>query len=66
MESHLKVSHPKLMAAVLMFGSFIGLFAETALNMALTDIMEDYSIIASTGQWLTTGYLLVLAILVPL
>lgn len=66
LESHLKVSHPKLMAAVLMFGSFIGLFAETALNMALTDIMEDYSIIASTGQWLTTGYLLVLAILVPL
>ena len=38
------------MAAVLMFGSFIGLFAETALNMALTDIMEDYSIIASTGR----------------
>lgn len=66
LESHLKVSHPKLMAAVLMFGSFIGLFAETALNMALTDIMEDYSISASTGQWLTTGYLLVLAILVPL
>ena len=66
LESHLKVSHPKLMAAVLMFGSFISLFAETALNMALTDIMEDYSISASTGQWLTTGYLLVLAILVPL
>ena len=54
------------MAAVLMFGSFIGLFGETALNMALIDIMEDFSIKAVTGQWLTTGYLLVLAILVPL
>lgn len=66
MESHLKVKQPKLMAAVLMIGSFIGLFGETALNMALTNIMEDFSISAGSAQWLTTGYLLVLAILVPL
>lgn len=66
MQSHLQVKNPKLMAAVLMFGSFIGLFGETALNMALTNIMEDFSVSAGTGQWLTTGYLLVLAILVPL
>ena len=66
MQSHLQVKNPKLMAAVLMFGAFIGLFGETALNMALIDIMEDFSIDAVTGQWLTTGYLLVLAVLVPL
>lgn len=66
MESHLQVKNPKLMAAVLMIGSFIGLFGETALNMALTNIMEDFSITASSAQWLTTGYLLVLAVLVPL
>lgn len=66
METHLQVKNPKLMAAVLMIGSFIGLFGETALNMALTNIMEDFSVNAATGQWLTTGYLLVLAILVPL
>lgn len=57
MESHLQVKNPKLMAAVLMIGSFIGLFGETALNMALTNIMEDFSISASSAQWLTTGYL---------
>ena len=66
MGSHLEVKNAKLMAAVLMIGSFIGLFGETALNMALTNIMEDFSIGAGTAQWLTTGYLLVLAILVPL
>lgn len=66
MESHLQVKNPKLMAAILMIGSFIGLFGETALNMALTNIMEDFSISASSAQWLTTGYLLVLAVLVPL
>lgn len=66
MESHLQVKKPKMMAAILMIGSFIGLFGETALNMALTDIMKDFSISAVIGQWLTTGYLLVLAVLVPL
>lgn len=66
MSSHIQVKHAKLMAAVLMIGSFIGLFGETALNMALTDIMADYSIKPGLAQWLTTGYLLVLAVLVPL
>ena len=49
-----------------MLGAFIGLFGETALNMALTNVMEQYSITAPTAQWLTTGYLLTLAILVPI
>ena len=66
MQSHLQVKSPKWMAAVLMFGSFIGLFGETALNMALTDVMTDFEVGPGTAQWLTTGYLLVLAILVPL
>lgn len=66
MGAHIEVTNPKLMAAVLMLGSFIGLFGETALNMALTDIMTDLNVSAGTAQWLTTGYLLVLAILVPL
>lgn len=66
MESHLKVRNPKMMAFILMAAAFIGLFSETALNMALTNIMEDYQITTATAQWLTTGYLLVLAIFVPL
>ncbi|PID23293.1 MFS transporter [Sporosarcina sp. P3] len=53
------------MAFTLMFGAFIGLFGETALNMALTNIMADFSINSATAQWLTTGYLLTLGILVP-
>ena len=66
MSSEIKVRSPKFMAAILMLGAFIGLFGETALNMALTNIMEQFSIEASTAQWLTTGYLLTLAILVPI
>ncbi|OCA90222.1 MULTISPECIES: DHA2 family efflux MFS transporter permease subunit [unclassified Bacillus (in: firmicutes)] len=53
------------MMAVLAVAAFIGLFSETALNLALINIMHDFNIEASTAQWLTTGYLLTLGILVP-
>lgn len=66
MQAQKQVRNPKLMAFVLMFGAFIGLFGETAMNMALTEIMADFTVGPSTAQWLTTGYLLVLAVLVPL
>ena len=66
MGTEIQVKSPKFMAAILMLGAFIGLFGETALNMALTNVMEQFSIEASTAQWLTTGYLLTLAILVPI
>lgn len=60
------VKSPKGMAAVLMISTFVGLFGETALNMALTNIMDDFGVSAASAAWLTTGYLLVLAVLVPL
>jgi MFS transporter, DHA2 family, lincomycin resistance protein len=65
MSTYTKVKYPKSMAFILMLGAFIGLFGETALNMALSNIMDQYLIKPPTAQWLTTGYLLVLAILVP-
>lgn len=61
----IEVRNAKAMALVLMLGAFIGLFSETALNMALTNIMEDFSVSEAIAQWLTTGYLLTLGILVP-
>ncbi|MEK4664628.1 MDR family MFS transporter [Priestia sp. FSL H7-0729] len=52
------------MTALLLAG-FIGMFNETALNIALSDLILLFNISASTAQWLTTGYLLTLGILVP-
>ncbi|RLL42693.1 DHA2 family efflux MFS transporter permease subunit [Oceanobacillus piezotolerans] len=66
MNTQMKVKNPKTIAFILMFGAFLGLFGETALNMALTNIMEEFSVSPGIAQWLTTGYLLVLAILVPI
>ncbi|KFN11445.1 MDR family MFS transporter [Paenibacillus macerans] len=54
-----------IVVAFLLSG-FIGLFGETALNVALTDLMQVFNIGSATIQWLTTGYLLTLGILVPL
>lgn len=65
MGSHIQVRHPKTMAFILMLGAFAGLFGETALNMALTNIMDEFAVKPATAQWLTTGYLLALAVLVP-
>ncbi|NWQ41439.1 DHA2 family efflux MFS transporter permease subunit [Bacillus sp. EB106-08-02-XG196] len=65
MSTQIQVKNPKTMAFILMLGAFAGLFGETALNMALSNIMEQFEVAATTAQWLTTGYLLVLAILVP-
>ena len=49
----------------LVMAGFIGLFNETALNMALNNIINNFGINETTVQWLTTGYLLTLGILVP-
>lgn len=56
---------PVPITIALMIGAFIGLLSETALNMAFTEIMSDFGIETHAVQWLTTGYLLVLGILVP-
>src|SRR5690606_19098851 len=66
MQSQIQVTRPKLIAFVLMTSAFMGLFGETAMNMALTEVMFDYSVNEGTAQWLTTGYLLMLAVFVPL
>ncbi|WP_445744888.1 DHA2 family efflux MFS transporter permease subunit [Paenibacillus sp. FSL M7-0656] len=55
-----------LIMAVFLLSGFVGLFSETALNVALSSLMDLFQISASMAQWLTTGYLLTLGILVPL
>lgn len=49
----------------LLLGAFIAMFSEMSLNVALSTLMKEFSITASTVQWLTTGYMLVISILLP-
>ncbi|QHW32234.1 multidrug efflux MFS transporter [Paenibacillus rhizovicinus] len=53
-----------ILASLLICG-FVGMFSETSLNIAITNLMEVFEIKAATAQWLTTGYLLTLGILMP-
>jgi len=54
-----------ILAALLVAG-FVGLFSETALNIALGKLSQVFSVDATTVQWLATGYFLTLGILVPI
>ena len=64
-EQHNQVFKTTPILISFLIAGFIGLFSETALNMALGDLIQVFSITPSAVQWLTTGYLLTLGILVP-
>ena len=51
--------------AVLMIGAFISFLNSTLLNIALPSIMKDLDVVTSTVQWLTTGFMLVNGVLIP-
>jgi len=55
----------KAIMAVLLFGGFLSLFNETILNVAFAKIMVELNVTATTVQWLATGYMLIVGILVP-
>lgn len=56
----------KLVIAVVSLAilTFLGILSETSLNIAYSTLMEEFSIGASVVQWLTTGYLLLLSVLI--
>lgn len=39
---------------------------ETVLTVALPSIMADYAVTVEAGQWLTTGFLLTMAVVIPM
>ncbi|WP_413376583.1 DHA2 family efflux MFS transporter permease subunit [Alkalihalobacillus sp. 1P02AB] len=51
---------------VLLAGAFVAFLANTLLNIALPTIMEQFQISPSTVQWVTTGYMLVNGVLIPI
>ncbi|MEG0756926.1 MAG: MDR family MFS transporter [Raoultibacter sp.] len=55
-----------MMLAVLMFGTFVTVLNQTVVTPALPSIMVEMSVDAATAQWLTTGFTLVNAIMIPI
>lgn len=46
--------------------SFSGVVIETAMNITFPALMEEFGVDTSLVQWMTTGYLLVLSVMIPL
>lgn len=52
--------------AVLLVGAFVVILNETAMNVALSPIMTDLGVTERTAQWLTTGFMLTMAVVIPI
>ncbi|GAK40085.1 EmrB/QacA subfamily drug resistance transporter [Paenibacillus sp. TCA20] len=50
----------------MLLGAFVAFLNQTLLNVALPKIMEDLSVGATTVQWLSTGFMLVNGVLIPI
>ena len=51
---------------ILVIGTFLGFLNQTLMNVALPNIMTEFHIGPSQGQWVTNGYMLVNGVMVPL
>ena len=55
-----------LIIAVMISGVFLAVLNQTVLSPALPSIMADLGITATEGQWLTTAFMLVNGIMIPI
>lgn len=51
--------------AILAVSAFVMILNETVLSVALPQLMRDFGVSATTVQWLTTGFLLTMAVVIP-
>jgi EmrB/QacA subfamily drug resistance transporter len=55
----------KTIVTLLLAGSFIAILNQTLMITAIPPVMEEMGITANTGQWLTTVFMLVNGIMIP-
>ena len=65
--SSTRVLDARLLCSIIAAGimSFSGVVVETAMNVTFPTLMHEFNIGTSLVQWITTGYLLVLALIIP-
>lgn len=57
--------HIAQVIGVLVVSALIMILNETVLSVALPQLMGDFSVSAATVQWLTTGFMLTMAVVIP-
>lgn len=66
MKTEMKDKDKKILLVVLIAGCFLSTLNQTLLNVAMSGFMDVFHIKAATVQWLSTGFMLVNGILVPI
>ena len=56
----------KLVIALLLVSAFVVILNETIMGVAVPHLMTDLDITAGAAQWLTTGFLLTMAVVIPI
>ncbi|MBA1393151.1 MFS transporter, partial [Lactobacillus sp. XV13L] len=64
-QARVDVQRPWLAMMSMMIGAFVGMLSETSLNIALPQLMGAFHINSGSVQWLVTGYMLVIGIILP-
>ncbi|GAA1684877.1 DHA2 family efflux MFS transporter permease subunit [Microcella alkalica] len=55
-----------LVIRLLLVSAFVVILNETLMGVAIPELMEDLRITASAAQWLTTAFMLTLAVVIPI
>lgn len=63
---HGKPYHRVLLVMVLLIGNFCTMLNQTILATAFPKLMIEFKVTPSTIQWLTTGFMLVMGIMIPI
>ncbi len=64
-DQHWLSARDRSVIAILLVAAFVVILNETALNVALTSIMADLRVDERTVQWLTTAFMLTMAVVIP-
>jgi len=57
---------PGLLIGILVMAAFVMILNETTLSNALPDLMMEFEVGADTAQWLTTAFMLTMAVVIPM
>lgn len=66
MQNELSERAKTVLLVVLIMGCFLSTLNQTLLNVALSNLMDVFQVDAATIQWLSTGFMLVNGVLVPI
>ena len=63
--AHEPVPGQRSIIAILLVAAFVVILNETTMNVALTRIMADFGVDERAAQWLTTAFMLTMAVVIP-